>query len=258
MYRVLDELGLVREGDYITVFIGPSNRAFVFNVKSRANIGREVFNYGPIPLKSGETLPTYDGGSATVPANGVIPARAYTSSGRSFPLSGAYDETDMWYVPEDYRDRLFHVIQYVTPAFLRMDVQIPVNVPQGRFQKDKVMTGIERDMGFTRGRIETVHVPRLHYGYRYGNDVNASFYTFVKFVYGEYVVETPRDAQLIFDILVKRVPSHWVSLPISVVDRAISSALLETYGIQGFPVYRVDQREEAVSEYESLLSEVKV
>jgi len=258
MDKVLNELGLVKESEFLTLFLPPTNKAFVFRVKSRVNIGKETINYGPLPLKSGSSLPTYEGTSTSVPADGVIPARAYTSSGLSFPLLGAYDETDMWYVPEDYRDRLFHVIQYCTPSFLRMDVQIPVNVSQGRFQKDKVMTGVDKDFGFSRGTIEAVHIPKLRYGYRYGNDTNINLYTFVKFVYAEYIVETPKNSSLIFDVLTKRVPSHWVSLPVVVMDTAITRALTETYGIEGFEVYRADQKDQAVREYEILLREVKV
>jgi len=217
-----------------------------------------VLNYGPLPFYAGETLPTYDGTSTTVPADGVIPARSYNSSGKSFPMRGAYDETDMWYIPDDYRDRVFHVIQRVTPSFIRIDVQIPRNVVQGRFQKDRVVTGVDADLGFSRGVYETVHLHKVHYGYRYGNDTNMDVRTSARFVYGEYLIETPRDPELIFGILTKRVPSHWVSLPITVWDPTIERAVLDTFGITGFTVYGVHQRGEAVEEYKSLLKEVKV
>jgi len=256
MVGVVDNLGLVPEGCYLTLFFPPTGKALVFRVKSRANAGREVIDYGPLPLKSGESIPTYEGASTTVPADGVIPARSYTT-GKTFPMPGAYDETDMWYVPEDYRDRLFHVIQHVTPAFLRVEAQIPLNVSQGRFQKDKVMTGVDRDFGFSRGKLEMIHVPKLRYGYRYGNDTNVDLYTFARFVYGEYIVEIPRNPGLIFDILTRRVPSHWVSMPISVMDRSILTALEDAYGIDGFTVYREDQRAEAMREYESVLRGVR-
>ena len=248
---------LVQENGFLTCYMPALNRALVFRVKCRVN--REpVFNYGPLPLTAGETLPTFEGGSVTVPAGGVMPARAYTPTGRSFPMPGAYDETDMWYVPEDYRERVFHVIQKITPSFLRVDVQIPTGVTQGRFQKDKIVTGVDASLGFSRGTIETVHLPRLHYGYRWANDTNLSVYSSVRFTYGEYVVETPKDASLIFDILTRRVQSHWISLPINVLDPSIESALMLTYGFTGFPVYGIHQRDQALKEYNELIKRVKV
>jgi hypothetical protein len=254
-----DEYEICHENTFITVFIPATSKAFVFRVKSRINRGYERFHYGPLPLTSGTTLPTYEGGSASVPANGVIPARAYTKDGLVFPTTlSVFDENDMWYLPTEDRDRLFHVIQYVTPAFLRIDVQIPTGVTQGRFQKDRVTTGVDKDFGFSRGVYEIVHLPGIRYGYRYGNDTNVPLFTSVKFVYGEYVIEIPRNSSLIFDTIVKRVPSYWITLPINYTDPSITRALTETYGIEGFPVYRQDERDRAIREYESLLGGVKI
>jgi hypothetical protein len=255
--NVTDSYGLVQENEHLTAFIPATSKAFVFRVKSRVNRRYEQLNYGPLPLTSGTMLPTFEGSSTFVPADGVIPARAYTT-GLMFPMSGAYDSSDMWYTPEDYRDRLFHVIQYLTPAFLRVDVQIPIAVTQGRFQKDKIVTGVDKDFGFARGSYETVHLPKVHYGYRYANDTNVPLYTFVKFIYAEYVIETPKNSSLIFDILTRRIPSHWVTLPINVMDSTVERALTEVYGITGFPLYRMDERDKALRDYDALLKEVKV
>ena len=257
MNKVTDEYGLVLEGEYITVFIPATSRALIFRVKSRVNRGYETIDYGPLPLTAGSTLPTFEGGSASVPADGVIPARAYTT-GLSFPMDGAYDRDDMWYVPEDYRDRLFHIIQYVTPAFLRIDVQIPTAVTQGRFQKDKIVTGVDKPFGFARGKYEIVQLPKIHYGYRYANQTNINLYTFIKFIYAEYVVETPRNPNLIFDILTRRMLSKWITLPVNVMDTTVERAMIDAYGITGFPLYPIDERDRAVREYSELLREVKI
>lgn len=252
MYRILEENSL------LTVYLPPENKAFVFRVKSIANKNRFEINYGPIPLPAGTSLPTFEAGSVSVPAYGVLPGRSYTPTGISFPLAGAYDSGDMWYIPEDYRDRLFHVIQRVTPSFLRIDLQIPKGVTQGRFQKDKVVIGVDADFGFARGVYETIHLPKIRYGYRYANDSNPSVYTFVKFIYGEYVVEIPRNPELIFDVLTKRTPSYWITLPVNVMDPAIQSALIDTYGITGFTVHSFDNRSVAIREYSDLLGRVRV
>jgi len=253
-----DELGLVRPNGYLVVFIPPTDRALVFRVKSRANQGCEVMHYGPLPVRAGETLPTYDGGTATVPENGVLPARSYVSDGRTFPLSGAYDESDMFYLPADEGDRLLHAVHTLSPSFLRADVQIPKGTTQGRFQKDRVITGVHTDFGFSRGRLEVVHLPEVHYGFRWGNDTNLDVYTGVTFAYAEYLVEIPRRPETVFDILTGLRPAHWVSLPISTYDKAVQKSLLTAYGFEGFTVYGFDRRDEALAEYERIMGVVRV
>lgn len=254
--NVVDDLGLVLEGQFLTVFIPPTNCALVFRVISRANRGYEQLNFGLLPLKSGESLPTYEGASITVPEDGVLPARAYVLDGKSFPMSDAYDETDMWYTPEEYRNRLFHVIHRLTPDFLRADVQIPKGVTQGRFQKDKIITGVHKDWGFTRGKLEVAQIPEIHYGFRWGNDTNMPVYTAAEFIYAEYTVDIPKDAELLFLILTKKIPSYWISLPVTVYDTTIESALKRVYGLEGFKVYGVHQREVAIRDYSEAIRKV--
>lgn len=259
MSRVVDPYGLVLENEFLVAYIPATERALVFRVRSRINKGFERFNYGPIPIPAGIPLPSYAGGSITVPSDGVMPMLSYIPHpGISFPMRGAYDETDMWYMPSDYRDRLFHVILDVTPKWLRIDVTIPKGVSQGRFQKDKITTGIDRIMGFTRGRIELIHFPKIYYGYRFGNDSNLNVYTGVSFTYAEYVVEIPKNEDLIFNILTRNIPSKWVTMPINIYDSAIRSALLEVYGIEGFTLYPANARDKALQEYRSLIGSAKI
>jgi len=248
---------LAEEGEYLVAFIPATETALVFRVKSRVNVGRERIYYGPLPLSEGDILPTLDGGSASVPADGVLPGRAYTGA-LSFSMSDVFDEDDMWYIPADFRERLFHVIQYTIPHFLRIDVQVPPAVVQGRFQRDKKIVGVDKEFGFARGEFEMLHFPEIHIGYRYANDTNVDVRTSVEFIYGEYVVEIPKSAELIFDILTKKVESLWITMPIAVTDPTIESALTETYGTLGFPLFRLDQKEEAIAEYAKILEEVKL
>jgi hypothetical protein len=244
-----------REGDYITLYIPAKGTALVFRVRA---VSRFSIDYGPLPIPAGLTLPTYDGTSVTVPAYGVLPGRALVPQGITFPsvIPNVYDGSDMWYVPEDYRDRLFHVVQRVTPSWLRIDVQVPSGVVQSRFQKDRGMGGVDRAFGYTRGTIETIHIPKVHYGFRYGNDTNIDARTFVRFEYAEYAVDVPANPELIFDILTRRVPSLWFTLPISIPDPSVEGALEVTYGAFGFPLYRADERARALEEYRKILDRI--
>jgi len=247
---------LVQENEYLVVFIPATETALVFRVTSVANAGREHIHYGPLPISEGDVLSTLDGGSVSVPEDGVLPGRAYTGP-LSFPMSDVFDTDDMWYIPADYRERVFHVIQHITPSFLRVDAQIPPAVTQGRFQRDKKIVGVEKDFGFARGTFEMIHFPEIHVGYRYANDTNADVRTAVQFTYGEYVVEIPKNAELIFDVLTKKIESHWITLPISILDSTVKDGLEKTYGTLGFPLFRQDQKEEAIVKYTEILKEVK-
>lgn len=262
MKSVLDEYGLVVPGEHLVAFIPATNKALVFRVLARINKGYEVYNYGPLPLAAGESLNSYDGGTVSVPADGVIPARGYVpiEKAKTFPTTevNVFDTSDMWYVPYTQHDTLFHVIQYLTPDFLRCEALIPTGVSQARFQAGKVTLGIAKDWGFTRGKLEIIHFPQLHIGYLWGNDSNMNLYTNVKFLYGEYKVAIPKDASLIFDLITRKIPSAYIVLPINFYDSAIDDALIKTYGYNGFPVYPVTERGEAISEYESILRGVLI
>ena len=252
---------ILKENQILVVYIPATNRAFVWRVVSLNNRDLITIDYGPLPITANYPLSSYVAGSILAPASGVMPGLSYIPVGSelTFPLSGAYDETDMWYLPEDYRERVFHVIAEVTPRWLRCEVTVPKGVTQGRFQRDKVTTGIEKTFGYKRGSIEVVHIPRLRYGYRFGNDSNLNVYTGVRFKYGEYVIETPKDAEFIFNVLTRRIKAdRWISLPVQVYDDSVKRALMKDYGIEGFPLYGVYDKAKAISEYNSLLREVLV
>jgi hypothetical protein len=264
---VVDEFGLVTENSYLTIYIPAAQSALVFRVVARANRGFEVFDYGPLPIRSGETVALFGGGTATVPADGVLPAMGITGDLRfpaipGTPLENVRDRSDIWYLDKDDRDRLFHVKLHIYPPVIRALVRIPTNVTQYRFQRDRVPLGIESPLGFSRGLLETVHIPYLIYGYRFANDTNLDLRTFVKFVFAEYIVEIPRKSDLIFDILTRRVPSYWLTMPIATLEPAIQSALRDVYGFReprwGFKLYRADERDRAIREYEEVLKGLKV
>lgn len=263
-FGVIDQLGLVNDNRYMVVFIPANARALPFRVISRHNRGGEVLPYGSIPITNGESWASYDGGTTTAPAANVIPNRAYipTSSPKKFAalsdMSSVYDSTDMWYTSaEEFRTRLFHVYMDVIPKFIRCGIQIPSGQDQLRFQGNRVILGVGKTSGWTRGGLETVHFPELHYGYAFGNDTNLDVYNSVVFTYGEYVIGIPTDASLIFDLLSGDKPAHWVEMPIASYDSSIRSAFERNYGMEGFPLYAKEDRQDAMSEYTGIIGKLK-
>lgn len=255
VYDVLDRKGLVNANEHLVMFVPATKRAFIFRVIARNNPGSEVLNYGALPISSGESMSSYDGGAVAVPADGVMPARGYTSTGSSLAfdapsdVTGTYDSTDMWYLPEDYRERLFHVNTHITPSWLRVGVQIPKGTSQMRFQRDRTIVGVDKSYGFGRGAFETVHIPELRMGYLFGNDTNVRLYTAVKFVYGEYEIGIPTDPNAVYSILSKDVPAHWVTLPVTSYDASIRMAFMKDYGFEGYPLYPKSKKQDALTKY---------
>jgi len=112
-HKVTDKNGLVEDNHYMVVFIPASEKALPFRILARQNRGGEIIDYGSIPITASETWGSYDGGTTTAPDDGVIPSRGFTSTAKSFTppsgMSNVYDSSDMWYIPYDYRERLFHI-----------------------------------------------------------------------------------------------------------------------------------------------------
>lgn len=247
-------MDLVSEGGFLVAYIPASARALVFWVYSIRNRGYEKIHYGPLPLPQNAILPRYDGGTTTVPAPGVLPANSFTPP-MSFPMRGVYDETDMWFIAKEWRDTVFHVITNITPRWVRISVDIPMGIMQGRFQKDKIITGVPMPFGYSRGSIEMIHLPGIRYGYRFGNDTNLDIRTAVSFTYGEYIIRIPSNPELVANILSRRISARWVTLPINVYDTAIRTSLIDTYGTEGFQIMM--DRARAVETYRQEIANVK-
>lgn len=252
---VTDKYGLVKDNELLTVYYPSTNKAMVFRVITRQNKEFETIDYGTLPLTAGDSLVTYEGAVAPVLKDGIMPARSYTA-GKEFTFGNdIWDPSDMFFVPYTWNDRVFHVKMYVKPGFVRVGLQIPIGVNQSRFQKERVIGGVNYQTGFGYkfGEMETVHMPEIHYGYMFGNDTNLSLVTGVKFVYGEYIVKIPNSASLIFDVLSKSYPAHWVGLPITTADSTITQSLKKTWGFDGFSVYPNLKRDQAIQEYSAIL-----
>lgn len=259
--KVTDKYGLVENNNYLVVFVPASEKAIPFKVLARQNYGGEVLNYGALPITASEVWGSYDGGTTTAPAAGVTPGRAYTSTAKSFTplsdMSNAYDSGDMWYLPYDYRERLFHIRMKVTPSVLRCGMQIPKGASQQRFQKDRVILGVDKSAGFERGGLEYVQFPEIHYGFTFGNDTNIEWYTNVKFLYGEYKIGIPADPDVVFNVLDGRINSHWVTMPVSTYDATLRVALEKSYGFDGFELYSPEERAEALVAYKKTIERAK-
>ena len=258
--NVDDDYGLVNPNEYLTVFIPATKKVMIYRVLARQNPGLEMLNYGclPLPVTSGG-MGTLDGGTATA-TSGIIPSRAVTSRAIQFAppgdVVGSQDSTDMWYLDETYRDRIFHVHTYITPAWLRIAVEIPTGTKQQKFQKDRVQVGVSNSFGWATGHLETVHIPALKYGYDFGNEMNIALYTLTKFIYAEYQIAIPTDPDLIFDIITQARPSHWVTLPVFTNDSSMQTAFTKNYNFQGFPMYDKTQRQKAVQEYSQIIATI--
>jgi hypothetical protein len=258
---VVDELGLVKANNFLALYIPATAKALIFRVKARVNSGCEVLDYGPIPLKTGDTLNSFDVGTVSVPEDGVIPARSYTPKGYLYPpiISGTWDTTDMWFYPSDWAERLFHIIAEWTPRLMRVGLELPIGTKQTAFQQERIDLDINSPFGWARGKLEIAQLPALHYGYLFANETSAAFYTHTRFTYAEYIVDIPHDPETIFNIINYRTPAYWITMPIrKTYEAKIETALKEAYGYEGFPIYGVDQHSMAIAEYKKILEGVKL
>jgi len=260
----VDRFGLVEDNQYLVVEI-PAYESFIpFKVKYRVNRGYERIDYGPIPTTSGTSYPTLDGGTATVPEDGVMPAMAYmpTSDPIVFPASGVgltygvSDTDDMFYISEkDFDNRVIHLHASFSPSWLRIVVDMPRSTLQGMYQKATL--DINMGMGFRRGGIETVILPAVKIGWRFANDTNMDVYTVARFVYGEYVVDIVNDAEMVFNLGVGKVKAKRVVLPVNVPSYDFEDALRKTWGFTGFKMYAEHEKSIAISEYNEVISELR-
>jgi len=250
-----------KDNDYLAVVIPATQSSLVFRVRTRVNSNPTIF-YGPSTLTSGSTVSLISGGTATVQAAGELPAYGYTpvGSGLSFPspINGAYDGTDMWYMNEDYRDRIFYIVARSKPHFLQMGIEIPKGIQQYRFQRDNVFTGVGKAFGFNRGVVETVQFPDVRQSWRIANDFNFPVWTAIEFQYNELIIETPRDPLTIYNILAGKLPAYRIDLPIQSADPSISINLQKVYGYTGFDMTLLPSQSDAVNSYSQALQGVLI
>lgn len=267
MQGIVDGQGLVPDNTYMVLYIPETQKALVHRVINRMNTLGTNLEYGALPLRAGENMPTYDGSSTTVPADGVIPARSYSRNGAGlrFPLPNAWDVNDMFYTPDDYRETMLHAIVDVHPSLVRLDLQIPTGADQGKFQRSNVSMGIDNLMSpLPRGRIETAFIPEVAYAFMVGNDTNVDFYTGARFTYGEYRIEGIKNPYTVFDILSGGRPASWLTMPITYYSNQLQQGLRNAYGYEGFPVHprdardREETRAQIIAEYSKIIAGVRI
>jgi len=234
--QIIDKLGLVLPNRYLVVYLTDYGGILAYRVLGRVNVGYEHFEYGPIPV-------AYDGH-----AKGVIPSETKTDS-ITFPYQPLAPEIrpDMWWYEEP--DKLFHVIAKILPPFLRFFLEIPQTIVPITFRT--ITSDLKKDFGFTRFEIETIFLPRIHYGWVFYNPTNIDLYTWVHFLYGEYLVELIRKPETIFDLMIGRIPAHWVTLTCKKTV-GFDEALARTYGLVEPYVakfYPIEERPKAVAVY---------
>lgn len=267
MQGIADGQGLVPDNTYMVMYIPETRKALVHRVINRANPLGATIEYGALPLVTGASMPTYDGTSTTVPATGVLPARAHSQnrSGLRFPLPNAWDANDMFYTPDDYGTTLVHAIMDVHPSIVRLDLQIPTGMDQGKFQKTNVSMGIDNLMSpLPRGRIETAFIPEVVYAFMVGNDTNLDLYTGARFTYGEYHIEGVKNPYTVLDVLTGARAASWITMPITNYSNQLQQGLRDTYGYEGFPVYprdardREETRSQIIAEYGKIIGGMRI
>ena len=115
-----------------------------------------------------------------------------------------------------------------------------------------------------RGRIETAFIPEVVYAFMVGNDTNINFRTGVRFTYGEYEIDVPKNPMTVLEILSGMRPASWLTLPSTCYNNRIQAGLLNTYGYEGFTVYprdfkdREETRTRILAEYAEVMRGMRI
>ena len=199
--KVLDAKGLVKENYVLVVYFPFENAILPLRVVKRLNAGLEEFYYGPIPY------------TASGHETGVVPANSTTSE-FTFSYARLVPEVaaDMWFFTDE--NKVYHVHVFIEPAYLlRCFVRIPYGTTHYDFRGVTPSEGLAKEIefGFFRGYKEMVFLPHIKVGWIIANTTNIDLRTYVKFIYGEYETEFVRDPEVIWDIMIKKIPAHWVT-----------------------------------------------
>jgi len=229
-----------------------------FKVIDVTNMPYDELDYSPLPITTSTSLgyftPTVPPGAPlAAPQTGVLPPMSYTASPVMFPLQNSFDPSDMFYF-ESPNNKLMVVELFVQPRFLRVMPEIPagnivasyentifniggsIQVNVGNF------TGLA-STGFKRGYSLVVQLPKVHYGYLFGNDTSLTVYTFAKIRYYDLRVAAPTPTEVLDAFKGKVKDVEFISLPIPTVQTVITNVLNTYYGTTGIPFAAVNQEQ---------------
>jgi len=201
MDGILDEKGFVLENQYLVVSFPQWNGILAYKVLARTNKGFEELNYGALPVSfSGHT-------------SGVIPANNRTGSFKiSWTRLPTERATDMfWY---DDPSKLLHVKLDIKPFMLRKYLYLTEGIQQVRYLG--VVTAdpsMGDDFGYWRGEKELIILPFMHIAFDVYNKTNMDLRTYLRIKYGEYKVEFIKDADLLFNLMTRKIRAYWFTYP---------------------------------------------
>jgi hypothetical protein len=253
--RVLDSDGFVKEGEHVLIVFPLYDSVLPLRVKSIANKHAKWFNYGPVPC----TFAGYP--------KGVIPGKSVTEGFRFVDITGRLtgeQAGDMFYHTKPHK--LIHAYIDIRPHLFRIYQEIPTGAKQMVYMEAVTHTtevdAPTSDFGYTTGVKEQFFLPDFHIDWFLYNGTNMALRTNVMIKYAEYNVEIPRDTSLIFDMMMRRVPAYWWTLPIT-TDRAEFRRMFEERyrfprGQCGVPFYRAYERDRALREISALLAGVSI
>ena len=227
-----------------------------FKVIDVTNMPYDEVDYSPLPITTSTSLgyftPTVPPGAPLVAHHtGVLPPMSYTASPVMFPLQNTFDPSDMFYF-ESPNNKLMVVELLTQPRYLRVMPEIPagnivasydnvvfniggsIQVNVGNF------TGLA-STGFKRGYSVVAQLPKVHYGYLFGNDTSFTVYTSGKVRYYDLRVAAPSSTEVLDAFKGRMKDVEFVSLPMPTVQSVVTNVLNSYYGTTGVPFSAVNQ-----------------
>jgi len=194
--QILDELGFVRENQYLVVYFPQWEGLLGYRIRARVNKGFEVINYGPLPIPDGI-------------AKGNTNTGVFKLRWDILPIERREDM--FWY---DIPSKLLHVYLDFHPFILRNYLYLTEGIQQARYLG--LVTADSKtgsDFGYWRGEIELVILPFMHIAFDCFNKTNMNLYTYLRIKYGEYLIELITEPKELFGLMTRKIPAHWVSYP---------------------------------------------
>lgn len=253
--RVLDKDGFIKEGEHVLVVFPAYNTILPLRVKSIDNKHAKWFNYGPIPY----TFTDY--------AEGIMKARSATTGFKFKDITGRLTGEragDMFYHKKP--DVLIHAQIDMIPHLFRIYQEIPTGAKQITYLRAVTFTtGIDEataSFGYFVGAKEQLFLPNFHIDWFVHNATNMHLRTHVMMKYAEYTVELPTDVDLIFNMMMRKIPAYWYTLPVTTTRVELDRMFEEVYKFpaekRGIPFYRSYERERAIREIPEIIRGVSI